>query len=141
MGYAGDITRPKSRLRVLVAESPAIRRLLVSAFAQGDFAVVECEPAQVRKRLAEGPFSLLVTNWASHVTDERIAIPMIYLSSEPADIPDRMPPRARAVQKPFDVHGLLGCARQLLVSNPAGLRKPVQTEAGPPPITRRGAGR
>jgi DNA-binding response OmpR family regulator len=139
MGYAQSITRQKSRLRVLVAESPAIRRLLARAFAQAGFAVVECEPAQARQRLEEGPFALLVTNWASHVCDERIGMPIIYLSSEPADIPDRMPPRARVVQKPFDVQGLLGCARQLLISNPAGLRKPVQTEAPSGANTRRGA--
>jgi hypothetical protein len=141
IGYAEVITRNKSRLRVLVAESPAIRKLLVSAFARAGFAVVECEPAQVRQRLGEASFALLVTNWASHVCDERIGIPIVYLSSEPADIPERMPPRARAVQKPFNLKGLLGCATQLLMSNPAGLRKPVQSEATPAGNISRGASR
>jgi hypothetical protein len=93
--------------------------------------VEECEPAQVRERMSKHRFALLVTNWPSQVTDERISIPIIYLSSEPGDLPDPMPQRARAVQKPFDVRGLLGCARQLLMSNPAGLRKPMQSERGP----------
>jgi hypothetical protein len=111
----------------------------MSALGEAGFAVTECEPDQARDRLSRASFALLVTNWASHLADERIGVPVIFLSSEPADIPRPVPARARVVQKPFDAQAVVGCARQLLMSNPAGLRRPVQSERTPPGTARGGA--
>ena len=138
VGYPEAIARQKSKSRMLVAESPRIRRLVAAAFQQAGFATTECEPGQARTCLANGGFALLVTNWPSHVTDEELGVPVIYLSSDPGDLPDPMPLRARAVRKPLDVGRLLSCARQLLTINPAGLRKPTRSEQTQP--TRRQGG-
>lgn len=139
LGYPETISRQKSKSRMLVAESPRIRRLVAAAFENAGFATMECEPGQARTCLANGEFALLVTNWPSHVTDEDLGLPVIYLSADPGDVPDPMPQRARTVRKPLDVPSLLSCAQQLLTNNPAGLRKPTRSEQAYPARKRGGA--
>ena len=115
-----------SKPPILVAEIPAIRKMIATALHQLGFSVDCCEPNHADAKLQAGRYRVLITNSPAHV--RRDQIPTVYLAADHIECFYQLPAQTRIVAKPFGVDELLEALRALLMVNPAGYRKPVARE-------------
>jgi DNA-binding response OmpR family regulator len=121
-----------SNTSVLIAESPAIRRMIATALELHGFAPVCCEPEDAEAELRTATYRILITNSPVHVTRDQI--PTVYLADDDIDFLDDLPPQARRLPKPFGVDQLMEVLRALLMVHAAARR----TSAGREPARQLG---